>query len=232
LCKIFFYYLGSIILKNNILLIEDDYETALLLKDYLDNVGFSLDIFDTVTSAISNINFKKYSAILLDINMPDFNGFEVLKFLSKNKLNIPVLIISAYSDKNIKLQAFKLGANDYMTKPIDPEELEARIWVHLKNNSTFDNQINKVFELVDNTIYFNNQILPLTKIEFDILSLLIQNSNKVVKREYLLENLSSISKNDRSLDYHIKNLRTKIKDNATNPKYITTEYGVGYRLIN
>jgi two-component system, OmpR family, response regulator len=219
-------------LKNNILLIEDDYETALLLKDYLDNVGFSLDIFDTVTSAISNINFKKYSAILLDINMPDFNGFEVLKFLSKNKLNIPVIIISAYSDKNIKLQAFKLGANDYMTKPIDPEELEARIWVHLKNNSTFDNQINKVFELVDNTIYFNNQILPLTKIEFDILSLLIQNSNKVVKREYLLENLSSISKNDRSLDYHIKNLRTKIKDNATNPKYITTEYGVGYRLIN
>lgn len=219
-------------MKNNILLIEDDYETALLLKDYLDNVGFSLDIFDTVTSAISNINFKKYSVILLDINMPDFNGFEVLKFLSKNKLHIPAIIISAYSDKNIKLQAFKLGANDYMTKPIDPEELEARIWVQLKNNSTFDTQITKTFELDDNTIYFNNQILPLTKIEFDILSLLIKNSNKVVKREFLLENLSSISKNNRSLDYHIKNLRTKIKDNATNPKYLTTEYGVGYRLIN
>ncbi|MEW6551117.1 MAG: response regulator transcription factor [Campylobacterota bacterium] len=215
---------------NNILLIEDDHETALLLKEYLDDVDFSVDIFDTVTSAISSINFKEYSSILLDINMPDFNGFEVLKFLSKNKINIPVIVISAYSDKNIKLQAFKLGANDYMVKPIDPEELEARIWVQLRNHTDLTVEKTKTFEISENTIYFDAEPLNLTKTEFDILSLLIKNKNSVVKRDYLLDFLSSISINNRSLDYHIKNIRKKLKDNATNPKYLITEYGVGYKI--
>ncbi|MGE4457353.1 MAG: response regulator transcription factor [Arcobacteraceae bacterium] len=215
---------------NNILLIEDDHETALLLKEYLDDVDFSVDIFDTVTSAISSINFKDYSSILLDINMPDFNGFEVLKFLSKNKINIPVIVISAYSDKNIKLQAFKLGANDYMVKPIDPEELEARIWVQLRNHTDLTVEKTKTFEISENTIYFDAEPLNLTKTEFDILSLLIKNKNSVVKRDYLLDFLSSISINNRSLDYHIKNIRKKLKDNATNPKYLITEYGVGYKI--
>lgn len=215
---------------NNILLIEDDHEAALLLKDYLDNVDFKVDIFDTITSAISHINFKKYSIILLDINMPDFNGFEVLKFLSKHKINIPVIVISAYSDKNIKLQAFKLGANDYVVKPIDPEELEARIWVQLRNHTGFVQEQNKTFEIIENTVYFDGEPLNLTKTEFDILSLLIRNKNSVVKRDYLLDFLSSISINHRSLDYHIKNIRKKLKDNATNPKYLITEYGVGYKV--
>jgi len=217
-------------LLNNILLIEDDYETALLLKEYLNDVDFNVDIFDTVTSAISNINFKKYSIILLDINMPDFNGFEVLKFLGKNKINIPVIVISAYSDKNIKLQAFKLGTNDYIIKPIDPEELEARIWVQIRNNSSFFVETNKTFQITDNSIYFDGELLNLTKTEFDILSLLIKNKNSVVNRDYLIDFLSSVSINNRSLDYHIKNIRKKINDNATNPKYLITEYGVGYKL--
>ncbi len=215
---------------NNILLIEDDYEAALLLKDYLDNIDFSVDIFDTVTSAISHINFKKYSIILLDINMPDFNGFEVLKFLSKHKINIPVIVTSAYSDKNVKLQAFKLGASDYMVKPIDPEELEARIWVQLRNHTGFILEKSKTFEISENTIYFDGEPINLTKTEFDILSILIKNKNNVVNRDYLIECLSSISINNRSLDYHIKNIRKKINDNATNPKYLITEYGVGYKI--
>ena len=85
----------------------------------------------------------------VDIDVVDTasDGFEVLKFLNLNKINIPVIVISAYSDKNSKLQAFKLGANDYMVKPIDPEELEARIWVQLKNLSTFIEKVNKnIFE--------------------------------------------------------------------------------------
>lgn len=215
---------------NNILLIEDDYEIALLLKEYLDDVDFRVDIFDTVTSALSNINFKTYSIILLDINIPDFNGFEVLKFLSKNKINIPVIVISAYSDKNIKLQAFKLGANDYMVKPIDPEELEARIWVQLRNHTDLTVEKTKTFAISENTIYFDGEPLNLTKTEFDILSLLIKNKNSVIKRDYLLDFLSSISINHRSLDYHIKNIRKKLKDNASNPKYLITEYGVGYKI--
>lgn len=215
-----------------ILLIEDDEFTAGLIKDFLEEYNFKVDIVNTVTSAISNIKFEKYSIILLDINIPDFNGFEVLGFLNKNKINIPVIVTSAYSEKSSKLQAFKFGAVDYMVKPIDPEELEARIWVHIKNVSTFVEKIEKkVFQLVNSTIFFEDNSLKLTKTEFEILKYLIENKNSVVKRDDLLKCLSSIIQSDRSLDYHIKNIRIKMGDNGANPRYLITEYGLGYKLI-
>lgn len=219
-------------MKYNILLVEDDDTAAFLIKEFLEEYDLKVDIANTVTTAISNIKFKKYALILLDINLPDFDGFEVLKFLNKNKINIPAIVMSAYSDKNTKLQAFKLGANDYMVKPIDIEELEARVWVQLKNVSTFIEKADKkVFQLNDNEIIFGNESLKLTKIEFRVLKYLIENKNSLVKREELLKCLSSSIQNDRSLDFHIKNIRIKIGDNGSNPKYLTTEYGNGYKII-
>ena len=215
-----------------ILLIEDDEFTAGLIKNFLEEYNFKIDIVDTVTSAISNIKFEKYSIILLDINIPDFNGFEVLKFLNKNNVNIPVIVVSAYSEKSSKLLAFKLGAVDYMVKPIDPEELEARIWVHIKNVSNFAERVEKkVFQLVNNMIYFEDEFLKLTKTEFEILKYLMENKNSVVKRDELLKCLSSVIQSERSLDYHIKNIRIKIGDNGANPRYLITEYGIGYKLF-
>lgn len=219
-------------MKYHILLIEDDESSAILIKDFLAEYDFKVDIANTVTTAISNIKFENYSLILLDINLPDFNGFEVLKFLNINKINIPAIVISAYSDKNTKLQAFKFGANDYMVKPIDPEELEARIWVQLKNISVFTEKVNKnIFVLEDDSITFNDKLLKLTKTEFEIMKYLIENKNRVLERDFLLTCLSSIIQSDRSLDYHIKNIRIKIGDNGVNPKYLVTEYGVGYKLV-
>lgn len=219
-------------MKYNVLLVEDDDKAAFLIKDFLKAYDLEIDIANTVTSAISNIKFKKYSLILLDINLPDFDGFEVLKFLNKNKVNIPVITMSAYSDKNSKLQAFKLGANDYMVKPIDIEELEARIWVQLKTISNFMEKSDKnIFQLNNDVIFFEDESIKLTKIEFKILKYLIENRNNIVKRDDLIKCLSTSIKNDRSLDFHIKNIRIKIRDNKVNPKYLTTEYGIGYKLI-
>ena len=152
--------------------------------------------------------------------------------LNKNNVYIPVIVVSAYSEKSSKLLAFKLGAVDYMVKPIDPEELEARIWVHIKNVSTFVEKIEKkVFQLVNGTIFFEDNSLKLTKTEFEILKYLIENKNSVVKRDDLLKCLSSIIQSDRSLDYHIKNIRIKMGDNGANPRYLITEYGLGYKLV-
>ena len=219
-------------MKYNILLIEDDDKAAFLIKSFLEGYNFNVEIANTVTTAISNIKFGSYSLVLLDLNLPDFDGFEVLKFFNKNKINIPIIIMSAYSDKNSKLQAFKLGACDYMVKPIDIEELEARIWVHLRNVSNFVEKIDKkVFQINDNVIIFGNEILKLTKIEFKILKHLIENKNSIVQRDELVKCLSSAIQNDRSLDFHIKNIRIKIGDNGLNHKYLTTEYAMGYKLI-
>ncbi len=220
-------------ISNQILLIEDDLESIELIKEYLDEYGYKIDYKLTVTEGLSSLNIKEYDLILLDINLPDYYGFEVLKQLQIENTNIPVIVISAYSDRKTKLHSFKLGASDYMTKPIDLEELEARIRVHLRYKNFFNTPISNetAFNIENHTIFFKNEALQLTKIEYSILEMLIKQKNQIITRVVLAETLSSIS-SERSLDYHIRNIRRKIDDNGSNPKYIITEYGIGYKLID
>ena len=218
-------------IENKILIVEDDEETALWTKEYLQDCNFNITIFSTITDAIYSIQFNKYDLIVLDLNFPDYNGFELLKFLNKNKIKIPTIIVSAYSGKKTKLQAFKYGASDYMIKPIDFEELEARIWVHISNNSHFQSEKDKkIFEIKKDKILFKDEILKLTKLEFKILSILLKNKNNLISRKYLAKALSSKA-NERSLDYHIGNIRVKIGDDGSTQKYLVTEYGMGYKLV-
>jgi DNA-binding response OmpR family regulator len=117
-----------------------------------------------------------------------------------------------------------------MVKPVDLEELEARIWVQLSKTSEIKTEDErKVFEIKEGTIYFKQSPLNLTTIEFEVMEILIKNANQVVKREELVESLSALS-SQRSLDNHIKNIRKKIGDNGSKSNYLKTEYGVGYIL--
>lgn len=216
-------------IKNKILLVEDDTDVILWIESYLEEFGFEVTSLDTVTDAISHIKQQHYDLVILDINLPDFLGYEVLKYIKENNLSLPVIIVSAYSDKKNKLHAFKLGANDYMVKPLDLEELEARIEVHLRTKKEEETFL-ETFYIENNQILFKNEALKLTKIEYEIFKNLIENKNSVIQREILCESLSSIS-SVRSLDYHIRNIRKKINDNILNPQYLITEYGVGYKLI-
>lgn len=215
-------------IKNKILLIEDDSDIILWINSYLEEFGFKLNATETVTDAISHIKQFHYDLVILDINLPDFLGYEVLKYIQDNKLSLPVIVISAYSDMKTKLRTFKLGAKDYMVKPLDLEELEARIEVHIRSKIDLESE-HKTFTIENDQIHFQNQALKLTKIEYEILQSLIKNKNSIVEREILCKSLSYIS-SSRSLDYHIKNLRKKIGDSSSNPLYIITEYGMGYRL--
>jgi DNA-binding response OmpR family regulator len=161
--------------------------------------------------------------------LPDFNGFELLKNI-KNNISTPVIVISAFNDKQTKLQAFKYGACDYMVKPIDLDELEARIWVHISKNTNINiYKKEDVFFKKQDVIYFNNMPLILTNIEFDILNILIKNKNSIISRDSLCELLSCLS-TKRSLDNHIKNIRIKLDKIDKNNKYIQTKYGEGYIL--
>lgn len=220
-------------IKNKILLIEDDPDIIVWISSYLEEFGYEVTVLDTVTDALSYIKQNIYNLVLCDINLPDFLGYEVLKYIQEHKISLPVIVISAYSDQKTKLHAFKLGASDYMTKPLDLEELEARIEVHIKRpaeNNPTTTFTHSIFALQNNQIVFKNTPLKLTKIEYEILKNLIQNKNSVLKREILCESLSCIS-SLRSLDYHIRNIRKKIDDSSSNPQYLLTEYGVGYKLI-
>jgi DNA-binding response OmpR family regulator len=214
-------------LAYKLVLIEDELDTAVFVKEYLSTCGFEVDVFTTITDATINIKLGNYDFILLDLNLPDFSGFELLKFLNKNNISIPVIAISAYSETVKKLEAFKLGAIDYMVKPIDMEELEARIWVHLSQNTKIESKnSSSTFKNTDNTIYFKESPLKLTSTEYKLFSILLENKNILIKREDLAKLLSSNS-NQRTLDFHINNIRKKLDEEK---EYISTEYGVGYKL--
>jgi len=215
--------------KIKILLVEDDELASEIIYNFLMDCNFHVTPVFTATDSIAHIENRDCDLVILDINLPDFNGFEVLKSI-KNRISLPIIIVSAYSDTKSKLLAFRYGASDYMVKPLDLEELEARIWIQLGKNSEIKTQNEKQrFEIKDSNIFFEQKILNLTTIEFEILSMLINNSNLVMKREDLVSSLSSLS-SQRSLDNHIKNIRKKIGDNGNKAIYLKTVYGVGYSL--
>ncbi len=212
-----------------VLYIEDDMTTAKFVVEFLEEYGFSVEHTDSITMALSFLNQNEFHLILLDLNLPDFSGFEFLK--TANISQIPIIVISALNDTHTKVQAFRYGASDYMVKPIDLLEMEARIWAHLRQRGVMSRPKEKdIFDIKNNQFYMDGTIIDLTPTEFSIFQMLLKNKNRVLPREKLYEALSSIS-SPRTLDYHIKNIREKIEKEPKNPKYLKTEYGVGYKLI-
>ena len=215
---------------TKLLLVEDDELASELISDFLVDCGFEVETVFTATDGVARIKHEGYDLLILDINLPDFDGYEVLKNI-KNRVSIPIIITSAYNDTKSKLLAFKYGASDYMVKPLDLEELEARIWLQLGKHSEIKTiEEKKVFEIKNDEIFYKQEPLNLTNIEYEVLSLLVYHKNQVMRRENLVASLSSIS-SSRSLDNHIKNIRKKIGDNGNKATILKTEYGVGYKLV-
>jgi len=214
----------------SILIVEDDLQTAEFLQKYLITCNFDVHHVETTSDALSLLSQRRFDMLLLDLVLPDFSGFDLLREL-RTRYTTPVIVISAHGDTKNKVRAFRHGASDYMVKPIDPEELEARIWAILGRFSGIDSPVDaEVFTLENNQILFKGNPLHLTATEFDILSLLIRHRNSILSRDYLSNALSSISSH-RSLDHHIKNIRKKLGEDSKHPTYLKTEYGIGYKLI-
>ncbi len=218
--------------RVKILYIEDDMTAAKYIVEFLTGYGFEVEHTDSISSGISFLNQKEFDLLLLDLDLPDFDGFELLK--SDESSSLPIIVISAIADTTTKIRAFRYGANDYMVKPIDLLELEARIWAHLSRCSKVcvpkkDKDKRDIFRIKNSQLYFQTKAIDLTPIEFEIFQILLKNKNKTVTREILTETLSSVSSH-RALDYHIKNIRSKIEKESKNPRYLKTQYGVGYKL--
>ena len=221
----------------SILLVEDDTDAALWIREFFDAGAFDFCLEDTVTKAIDELKGRRYDLVLLDLSLPDYSGYEMLRFCAANYPNVPVIILSAHSDKNSLLQAFKLGAKDYMKKPIDLEELEARIWVQLKTSSyffaseSFDEKNKSGFTLQNGTICYQDRTLQLTQTEKALLEQLIKHAKQAISRDQLCKQLSGTSSH-RTLDYHIQNLRKKLQIQTGKHDLIKTEYGFGYSFVS
>lgn len=224
----------------NILMIEDDLELAEILKEYLDQYNIKVTNYDTPELGISALNINTYDLIILDLSLPSIDGIEVCNLI-RQKHNIPIIISSARSNLADKVACFTYGADDFMPKPYDTQELILRIKSILKR-CNFD--INKKNEVLKESIFIHNEermevlkygsILDLTNAEYYILSYLIKRAGFVISREELLTNVESIKYESsyKSIDVLIGRIRNKIEENSRKPKFIISIRGIGYKLIN
>jgi DNA-binding response OmpR family regulator len=226
---------------KKILIIEDDSSIAELERDYMEINGFSVDIESAGDTGLRTALSADYDLIILDLMLPKTDGFEICRQLRTVK-DIPILMVSARKEDIDKIRGLGLGADDYIIKPFSPGELVARVKAHLaryerlRGNTTPKNDEISIRGLhIDKTshrVYINNAEVNLTAKEFDLLVLLGSNPNRVFSKTELferiwgLESLGDIA----TVTVHIGKLREKIELVPSNPQYIETIWGVGYRF--
>ncbi len=217
-------------------MIEDDLEIAELLSEYLFAYDMQISNYDSPIVGISALSVALYDLVILDLSLPELDGIEVCKAI-RRKSDIPIIISSARSDIEDKALCFNIGADDYLPKPYNPQELVLRINSLLKRNKVSTNILSakqKVFTVQSERmeIWQNNQLLCLTNAEFHIMEFLIKKYGLVVSREEILVGVESIKYESsyKSIDVLIGRLRAKIEENPKQPKYIVSIRGIGYKL--
>ncbi len=220
---------------QEILLIEDDLDMQTLIGDYLQNYDFLVKAFDKPKEALLHLEQHKenYSLVVLDLMLPQMDGFDVCKKI-RELSNIPIIISSARGEMSDKILGFNFGADDYLAKPYEPRELVLRINAILRRSTKKSKKVGD-FEIdeANMEIKVEGLLLDLTKIEYDILHLFLQNSDKVLSRESISNAVSGIEYNskERTIDMHISNLRQKLGDDPKDPQYIKSVWGIGYKFI-
>lgn len=226
---------------SRILIIEDEIAIADLERDYLELNGYEVQVENSGTKGLETALSGEFDLVVLDLMLPGMDGFEVCKKIRLEK-DVPILMVSAKKDDIDKIRGLGLGADDYMTKPFSPSELVARVKAHLARyerlvgNHAKENEIVEIRGVkIDKTarrVYINGEEKTFTTKEFDLLTFLAENPNRVYTKEELfreiwdMESIGDIA----TVTVHIKKIREKIEFNTAKPQYIETIWGVGYRF--
>ena len=226
---------------SKILIVEDEESIAELEKDYLELSGFEVEIENNGTTGLTRALKEDFDLFILDLMLPGMDGFEICKKIRQEK-NTPILMVSAKKDDIDKIRGLGLGADDYITKPFSPSELVARVKAHL---SRYDRLIgsnvhkNEIIEIrglkIDKTarrVWVNGEEKQFTTKEFDLLTFLAENPNRVFTKEELFRNIWDMESigDIATVTVHIKKIREKIEYDTSKPQYIETIWGVGYRF--
>lgn len=224
----------------NILVLDDEKEIADLVELSLKNDNYKIYKFTNSKEAIECINTVSLDMAILDVMLPDIDGFTICKII-REKYNFPILMLTAKVDDVSKIQGLSVGADDYITKPFNPLELQARVKSSLRrfyeyNNNFKNNSTIEVGALSLNTsnhkVFLYDEEIDLTPIEFSILLYLCKNRSKVISSEELFENVwkEKYLDSNNTVMVHIKRLREKLHEKPKNPKIIKTIWGIGYEI--
>lgn len=224
-------------MSKTVLVVDDEERLVSLVKAYLVQEGFRVVTANNGRSALFVARQEKPDLIVLDIMMPEMDGYEFLR-LNQKERNTPVILLTARIEETDKVLGLELGADDYITKPFSPRELTARVRAVLRRMSkteTAESVLRAGDLLLDKSGRMckrNHQTIDLTPSEFDLLACFMANPGRAFSRLDLLEQLQGTAYEgyERTIDVHIRNLRTKIEPDPRNPRYIETLYGIGYRF--
>jgi two-component system OmpR family response regulator len=218
---------------NKILMIEDDLELAEILTEFLEQYDFAVTTEDDPFKALSILKLESFDLVILDLTLPGMDGLEVCKAIRSHQ-NIPIIISSARSDVSDKINALELGADDYLPKPYDPRELDARIHSVLRRYdaaSQMKMQNESDFKLNEGAmqITYKHKAMDFTNAEYGILAFMIKKQGSVVSREDLIHNVSAINEDssNKSIDVMMGRIRAKLGDKAL----IESIRGIGYKLL-
>ena len=226
---------------SKVLIVEDESAIAELERDYLELSGFEVEVANDGKEGLGKALSDQFDLIILDLMLPGIDGFEICRQVRAEK-NTPIIMVSAKKDDIDKIRGLGLGADDYMTKPFSPSELVARVKAHLARYERLVGSAveeNKVIEIrgikIDVTarrVWINGVEKTFTTKEFDLLTFLASHPNHVYTKDQLfseiwdMESIGDIA----TVTVHIKKIREKIEFDTSNPQYIETIWGVGYRF--
>ena len=226
---------------SKMLIVEDEEAIADLEKDYLELSGFEVEVANDGKTGLEKALGGEYNLVILDLMLPGVDGFEICRRVREEK-NTPIIMVSAKKDDIDKIRGLGLGADDYMTKPFSPSELVARVKAHLARYERLIGsaaEANKIIEIrglkIDTTarrVWVNGEERTFTTKEFDLLTFLASHPNHVYTKDELfseiwdMESIGDIA----TVTVHIKKIREKIEIDTSNPQYIETIWGVGYRF--
>lgn len=231
---------GASLRGATILVIEDDGSIQNLLRISLKSQGYRVTPATTAAGGLASFAAQAPDLVLLDLGLPDTDGLEVLAQIRRDT-SIPVIVLSARGQESQKVRALDAGADDYLVKPFGVEELYARIRVALRHADSTVPEPEPVFEMgalrIDRErrqVSVGGKAVHFTPTEYSLLMVLVDNRGKVLTHRFLQEKAWGYASTDdyRSLRVFMANLRRKIEDDPTNPRFIRTEVGVGYRFAD
>jgi two-component system alkaline phosphatase synthesis response regulator PhoP len=226
-------------MQGLILIVDDEPKIVKQARDYLERGGFQVISAADGNMALSAARRERPDLIVLDLNLPEVDGLDVCRALRRES-DVPIIMLTARVDEADRLIGLELGADDYITKPFSPRELVARVRAVLRRVHGGVHQPGLVrvrdleIDLQGHRVTRGDEVIHLTRSEFDLLTTLAQHPGQTFTRVQLLDRLHGVAYDgyDRSIDAHIKNLRRKLEDDPTDPSYILTVYGVGYKFTD
>lgn len=226
---------------SKVLIVEDEDAIAEIERDYLELSGFDVTLASDGKEGLDIALKEDFDIIILDIMLPGMDGFDICKEIRKEK-DIPIIMVSAKKEDIDKIRGLGIGADDYMTKPFSPSELVARVKAHLARyerlltNNKPENEIIEIRGIkIDKTarrVFVNGEEKSFTTKEFDLLTFLAEHPNHVYTKEELFREIWDMDSigDIATVTVHIKKIREKIEADTSNPQYIETIWGVGYRF--